>query len=326
MNTKELIELAEMIIAGNTPDKGIFKNLADMPEEDAFSLMAGADLIRRHFFGREVHLCTIINGKSGRCSENCSFCAQSISAATDAPVYPLLSSEEIHRTGSRAARTPVNRYSVVTSGRGLSLREVGIVAEALSGLDKEGIGTCASLGILDQDSLHVLKSAGVGRYHHNLEAAESHFDRLCTSHTYAQRVQTLKRAKRAGLSICAGGVFGTGENDRQVLELATALKEVDVDSVPLNFLVPIPGTRLEKSQRLTPLRCLKIIALFRFVLPEKEILICGGREFNLQELHPFIFYAGASGIMTSNYLTTAGRSLADDLSMLDRLGLKVRGT
>ena len=324
MNRRALLELAEAAIEGNIPGRDIFEELADTPEREVLSLMAGADLIRTHFFGNAIHLCTIVNGKSGRCSEDCAFCAQSSAAVTDAPVYPLRSSDELRETGRRAALTPVHRYSVVTSGRGLPRREVAVVAAALSGLDAEGIGACASLGILDDDALQLLKEAGVGRYHHNLETAESHFDRLCTSHSYNERVATVLAAKQAGLSVCSGGVFGTGETDRQVLELAWALKALDVDAVPLNFLVPIPGTRLAHAAPQSPLRCLKIIALFRYVLPDKELIVCGGRERNLRELHPLIYYAGASGVMTNNYLTTKGRSLDEDLALLERLGLEVR--
>ena len=193
------------------------------------------------------------------------------------------------------------------------------VAEALAELDQARIRTCASLGILDRQDFEVLKKAGVTRYHHNLETAESNFERMCTTHTYRERVDAILAAKEAGLSVCAGGVFGIGETDEQVLELALALRDLDVDAVPVNFLVPIKGTPAESYSRLTPLRCLKIISLLRYVLPDKEIIICGGRENNLKDLHPLIFYAGASGIMTQDYLTTTGRALKEDLDMIDRL-------
>jgi biotin synthase len=212
----------------------------------------------------------------------------------------------------------------VTTGRGLADREVEHVAQALADLRSESISTCASLGILDGETLSRLKASGVTRYHHNLETSRSHFPSVCTTHTYEERIQTLKEARKAGLSLCCGGVFGIGETDEQVLELALALKELDVEAVPLNFLVPIQGTPLAESKGPSALRCLKIIALFRFVLPDKEILICGGREANLKDSHPLIFRAGANGIMTGNYLTTEGRQLRDDLSLLDRLGLVPR--
>ena len=199
-----------------------------------------------------------------------------------------------------------------------------MVADALAGLDRTGISTCVSLGILDAEDFGVLKKAGISRYHHNLETSRSHFDKICSSHTFDERVETIKVAQSEGLSVCSGGVFGLGETDEQILELALELKALNVDAVPINFLVPIKGTPTENADFLTPLRCLKIIAMLRFVLPDKDILVCGGREANLGDLTPFVFYAGASGIMTGDYLTTAGRTMDKDLEMIERLGLVVR--
>ena len=181
-----------------------------------------------------------------------------------------------------------------------------------------------SLGILDERDMETLKEAGVTRYHHNLETSKSYFRQMCTTHTYEERVDTIIAAKKAGLSVCAGAIFGIGETEEQILEAALALRDLDVDSVPINFLVPFEGTKTAESKDLTPLKCLKIISLFRYVLPDKEIIICGGREKNLQELHPLVFYAGANGIMTGDYLTTTGRSLKSDLEMLEKLCLRPR--
>jgi biotin synthase len=319
-----LLALAQDILHGNIPDIATYRDLAGIPERDAFTLLPGADLIRNRFFGREVHLCAICNGKSGRCSEDCAFCSQSVHANSDIPIYPLLKKKDIQEGARYASQAAIHRYSVVTSGKRLPRQEVAAVAEAFAEVNVEGVGYCASLGILDREDLDILKKAGVTRYHHNLETAESHFHALCSTHSYAERVSTVRTAKEIGLSVCSGGLFGVGESDTQVLELALALRDLDVDAVPINFLVPIAGTRLEKAPGLSPLRCLKIIALFRFVLPEKDILICGGREANLRELHPLVLYAGASGIMTGNYLTTRGRSPEADLGMLDQLEFTLR--
>ena len=177
---------------------------------------------------------------------------------------------------------------------------------------------------LKENDLNLLKRSGVTRYHHNLETSKSHFDRVCTTHTFEERVETIRAAKRSGLSVCAGGIFGIGESDRQILELALTLKALDVDAVPINFLVPVKGTSAEGMRNLTPLRCLKIISLFRHVLPDKEIIVCGGRKTGLKDLHPLVFYAGASGIMTGDYLTTSGRALDEDLEMIDQLGFAPR--
>lgn len=325
MHRREFLSLAENIVSGITPHTSVYESLAEIPEkEDIFPLLAGADLIREFHFGREIHLCTICNGKSGKCSEDCSFCSQSVFSTTEAPVYPLMSKSDLKAGGLHAANTPINRYSIVTSGKRLPGNEIIAVSEALSQLDRGEIDTCASLGILDAQDFEALRDAGVTRYHHNLETSESHFPQMCTTHTYQERVETILLARRAGLSVCAGGIFGIGETDGQVLELALALKELDVDSIPLNFLVPIKGTKTQEYEKVSPLRCLKIIAMFRYVLPNKEILVCGGREMSLGELHPLVFYAGASGIMTGDYLTTSGRTLQKDLQMINSLGFTTR--
>ena len=324
MDKHKYLNLAERIVDGDMPGAEAFKKMIDISERRVFDFFAGADLIREFYFGREIHLCTICNAKSGRCTEDCAFCAQSAFARTDAPVYPLLTKDKLQAGVLAAANGKINRYSIVTSGKRLLRKEVATVANAIRELDVHDLGYCASLGILDRQDFAVLKEAGVTRFHHNLETSESFFSQICTTHTYQDRVETIKAAKEAGLSVCVGGLFGMGETDSQVLELALTIRDLDVDSVPINFLAPIKGTRLENVRALTPLRCLKIIAMFRYVLPGKDILICGGREANLKELHSIVFYAGASGIMTGNYLTTSGRTLEDDLEMIEHLQFSVR--
>ncbi len=324
MDPRFFLDLAESLLKGVVPESGDYLKLVKLPEEEVFSLIPGAERLRRGRFGNEIHLCTICNGKSGRCSEDCSFCAQSAHVRTGAPVYGLLEKEKLMEPGRRAEAGPVNRYAIVTSGKRLPPKEVKIVADALGGLDLTRIRTCSSLGCIRKPDLEILKAAGVTRYHHNLETAESFFLNICTSHTYEERIRTIQDAKSVGLTVCSGGIFGLGETDEQVLELALTLRDLGVDAVPLNFLSPIPGTPMENARFLTPLRCAKIIAIFRHVLPDKDILICGGRELNLGPLHPLAFAFGASGIMTSDYLTTKGRTLEDDLVMLRALGLSPR--
>ncbi len=324
MSEQTYIDLANTIIKGNSPDSNLLSKIADLTDDKVFELLPGANLIRTAYFKNNIHLCTICNGKSGKCSEDCKFCAQSRYHKTDVETYPLLSKNKMKQGAFDLKDTPVNRYSIVTSGKGLPRNEVKTVSTALAEAKDTHLHFCASLGIIDDEDFKVLKQSGVSRYHHNLEAARSHFDSICTTHTFDQRVDTIKSAQKAGLSVCAGGIFGMGETNDQILEMALELKQLDVDAVPLNFLTPIPGTPLENKQALTPLKCLKIIALFRYTLPEKEIIICGGREQNLGLLHPLIFYAGASGIMTGNYLTTDGRQLENDLEMLKQLQLTPR--
>ncbi len=322
LNTDHYLSIARGIITGSPPDLKTLQDICKTPDADIFNLLPGADLIRNFYKGKKIHLCTICNAKSGKCSEDCGFCPQSVFHQTQIDNYPLIGKEEFTQIPKSLSDTPVNRYSVVTSGRGLGSDEVDLVAQAFSSLEETRLSYCASLGIIQDRDFDVLRKAGVTRYHHNLETAESHFKKTCTTHTFNDRVDTIKRAQQAGFEICSGGIFGIGETDSQVLELALELKRLDIDAVPLNFLSPIPGTRMEGLSNLTPLKCLKIIALFRYVLPEKDIFICGGRQLNLKQLVPYMFYAGSNGIMTGNYLTTQGESLDDDMEMITQLGFE----
>lgn len=318
------VRTAKAIIDEQSIDMETYHYLAKIKDRDTFHMMAGADMIREKYFKNQVHLCAICNGKSGKCSENCRFCSQSKYYHSDIGIYPLMEKEALCQGALDLMETPVNRYSIVTSGRGLPKNEVRQVADALSALPSERMAYCVSLGILDKAEMRYLKKSGVSRYHHNLETSRSHFSKVCTTHSYDDRVNTIKEAKNAGLSVCAGGLFGMGETMEQVLELALELKKLDVDAVPINFLTPIAGTPMENQSNLTPLRCLKIIGLMRYLLPDKEIIICGGRLMNLKMLHPLIFHAGASGIMTGNYLTTEGNQLDDDLDMIQQIGFEPR--
>ncbi|MDY6904380.1 MAG: biotin synthase BioB [Thermodesulfobacteriota bacterium] len=319
-----LLDLADAIRGGDRPDRATYQKLIDLPDENALWLCAGADMLRQARFGNKIHLCVIRNGRSGRCSEDCAFCSQSAHGNATVDEYPLMNADDLARPGKELEDSPVDRYSVVTSGKRLSEKETLVVASGLSAIDRAKLNTCASLGTLDRAALETLRTAGVTRYHHNLETAKSYFPQICTTHTYQDRIDTIVAAREAGMSICSGGIFGMGESSAQILELAFALRDLAVDSVPLNFLVPVEGTAGSRLYNLAPLKCLKIIAFFRYVLPDTEIIICGGREFNLKDLHAYVFYAGASGIMTGDYLTTRGRCLADDLSLLKMLGMTPR--
>lgn len=316
------IHIAKNIIDGQRPENNVYHLLSLTEDKDVFKLMAGADLIRDTFFKREIHLCAICNGKSGMCSEDCRFCSQSKFHASDIEIYPLMPKAELQKGAYELMDTDVHRYSIVTTGKGLPDNEVCRVGDALGELSSKKLSYCVSLGILNDAQMDYLKACGIGRYHHNLETCRSHFDSVCTSHTYDDRVNTIKRAKRAGLSVCSGGIFGVGESMAQVLELAFELKALKVDAVPINFLTPIPGTSFEGKNDLTPLKCLKIISIMRYVLPDIDIIICGGRLSNLQMLHPLVFQAGANGIMTGNYLTTKGNQLQEDLHMIHQLGFE----
>ncbi|NLB63178.1 MAG: biotin synthase BioB [Fibrobacter sp.] len=333
MNAQDLYDLANKIIAGHQISPAEAQQIAQIPEADSSDLQAQAHRINQHFKGNTVHTCTILNGKSGKCSEDCGFCTQSISAnCEDVEYYPLMSPVEMQEAAQIAVDSGVDRFSVVTAGKGLSTAQVQQVADAFAGISAPGgmqgeIGEaktrwCASLGIIPLEKMRLLKDAGVSRYHHNLETARSHFGNVVSTHSYDDRIATIKAAHQAGMTVCAGGIFGLGESDAQAVEMALELRDLQVESVPLNFLLPAAGTKLAHIERLTPLRCLKLVAIYRMILPRADILICGGREDNLQELHPLLLLSGANGIMTGNYLTREGRTLKQDKALLDALQVK----
>ncbi len=290
------------------------------------SLMAGADRIRRHFRGDEIEVCAISNVRSGNCSENCSFCAQSGHHQTQSPVYNFIPAEDLAAQAARARQWGASDFGVVSKGWGVRTDSEREQLKAyFKSMEKHSdIGRCASLGVLDKETAHMLKDIGLENYHHNLEAAESYFDQVCTTHTYQENIDTIKNAVDAGLRVCAGGILGMGESLDQRIELADTLREMNVESVPLNFLSPQPGTPFGDFQPMTPLEILKNIAVFRYMLPQAEIRIAGGRQF-LRDLQSMIFMAGASGVMIGDYLTTQGRKVEDDLQMLKDLKLKIRG-
>ncbi len=293
-------------------------------EDSLLPLFHGANRVRSHFKGNGVKLCAIVNAKSGRCPEDCAFCAQSAHHRTRIEVYPLIHPRQILKEAQEAEAMGARRFSIVTSGKSLQGKEWDTITQSLSLLKEEtGLTLCASLGIITPKEAHQLKEAGLNCYHHNLETAPSFFPKICTTHGYEEDLNTLRWAKEAGLELCSGGILGLGESSQQRLELAFTLKELEIDSIALNFLNPIPGTPLEKTTPLPPLEILKPLVLFRFILPDKDIRICGGRESGLRDLHPLVFWAGANGIMIGNYLTTRGRDHRADLRMIQDLALEV---
>lgn len=290
---------------------------------DLFMLLAHANVVRDYFHGPRVQLCAIVNARSGRCPEDCAFCAQSARHAARITVYPLLSKKKMTSAALRAKRMGAERFSIVTSGRGAGARKsFATICEAVRNISHiDGMRPCASLGMLARSQFRDLQASGLRRYHHNLEAGETFFGSICTTHRFADRIQTVRMAREAGLEVCVGGIIGLGESLQQRVELAAMLRELDVDSIPLNFLNPIPGTPLGTRPLLRPTEVLATIAMFRFVLPAKEIRICGGREINLKTLQPLMYMAGANGTMIGNYLTTSGRNRTIDIQEIADLGL-----
>ncbi|MCX6340448.1 MAG: biotin synthase BioB [Candidatus Aureabacteria bacterium] len=293
-------------------------------QPEIIALLSSANMIRQRFKGDKIDLCSIINAKSGWCPEDCKFCAQSARYNTNIEKFPLINCSEIVSGAKRANARGANRFGIVTSGRRIkSKKELEQICESIKMISKDvNINRCASLGSLDEESALMLKEAGLHTYHHNLEMAEGFFPNICTTHTYQERLKTIAIAKEAGLQICCGGIFGLGEGISERVEFAFALRDLDVDMVPLNFLNPIRGTPLENMPLLPPLEILKIIALFRFVLPDKHIKVGGGREKNLRSLQPLMYLAGANGTMIGDYLTTKGRDPEEDILEIIDLGLQ----
>lgn len=319
--------MADKVLAGGVVNADEALRLTGATGSDRYLLFAEAARIRDHFVGSAVFLCSIINAKSGRCAENCAFCAQSAHHDTGVDTYPLVDEDEMVRCAVLAEQNGAGCYGIVTSGTSINKGdELDRVCRTVSRIKAEtGISPSCSLGIMDQETALRLKNAGMDTYHHNLETARSFFPQICTTHDYEDDVATIRAAKAAGLRVCCGGIFGLGESFAQRIEMALTLRELDVESVPLNFLNPVAGTRLENADNLTPLECLTIISVYRFLLPGTRLSVCGGREKNLRELQSWMFLAGANGTMTGNYLTTPGRSPELDKQMLKDLEIPVEG-
>jgi len=285
---------------------------------DLVRLFASASNVRDRTLGKTVRLCSILNARSGACSEDCGFCAQAACHEANVRPVPLLSEEEIVEAYEKAAELPISHFGVVTSGCALSSRGIDLVIRAIQARSSSRTAWCASLGCLDRGRLAALKEAGLKRFHHNLETAASFFPEICTTHTYEQRLETVRAARDVGLEVCCGGILGLGESLEQRVEFAGILAREGVDSIPLNFLIPIPGTRLEHLEPMKPLDILRAVAMFRLTNPRAEIKVCAGRV-HLRDLQSMMFHAGATGMMIGSLLTVAGRDVAQDLRMLSDL-------
>lgn len=315
--------IGEKVLCGRSLSESDAVFLSDVSGSFIFDLFSSANKVREHFRGEKIGLCSIANAKSGPCTEDCSFCAQSKYSKAQIESYPLLTAEALLQKTIQIKKNSIKRFSIVTSGRKIAKKDLFPVAAIIHEIRKQGLLPCASLGLLKKNELSQLKEAGLDRYHNNLETSAGFFRQICTSHQYTDKIRTIEAAKSAGLSVCSGGIFGMGETWKDRIELAFTLKDLDVDSVPINFLVPIKGTPLEHKGFLHPFEALKIISLFRFILPRKEIRICGGRMQILGEYHSMIFLAGADGMITGNYLTTSGMSPEDDVRLIKMLGFTV---
>lgn len=291
---------------------------------DESELFAGATLIREAHFGRNIQLCSIINAKNGKCDMDCRFCSQSSHNSTEIESYSFMEPAKLEKQIRKDISRGDRMCSVVTSGGKLSsneLKELASTVKKIANGKKAPI--CGSLGRLTPEDLKMLKDSGVTRFHHNLEASEKFYPEICSTQNWTQRLDTVKAAQKAGLKICSGGLFGLGESWQDRIDLALTLRELNVDSVPINFLYSHPGTPLKDQPPLSPEEALRIIAIYRVLLPLCTLRICGGRTHVLGDRQTELFAAGANGMMTGNYLTVAGSQYESDLEMINQLNLEI---
>lgn len=317
-------QLEEKVLAGQEITQSEARKLGELEGADLYQLFAAASRIRDLRAGKKVDLCSIINAKSGACSENCKYCAQSAHHQTDVEVYDLLDEESIIERAHQMEAEGAKRYSLVTSGRGISEEDFVRALSIYRRLDREtNLKLCASLGIITEDMARRLRATGVTMYHHNLETSESYFHHICTTHSYQDRINTVKACQAAGLDICSGGIISLGETMGQRLEMAFALRELSVQSVPINILSPIVGTPMEHQRVLSPLEILQTIAIYRFIFPGAMLRFAGGRESALRNLQAMGYSAGINATLVGSYLTTSGRTVAEDIQMILDMGLEV---
>lgn len=321
-----LKRIEEKIVAGGeiSPEDAAY--VSSIPGPEVFDLFAAANRIRNLFRGNRIDICAIVNAKSGACPEDCAYCSQSSRSSSEVPVFPLADKEVVLEKAAEAKRGGAKRFCIVTSGRKVTHAEIRKIADMVSGVRAMGLLPCATLGLLNRAELLSLKNAGLERFHHNIETSERFFPNICTTHTYRQKLETITAVKSVGLSLCSGGILGLGETWQDRIDIGMALREIGPDSVPLNFLIPIRGTRLESRNPLESVEALKIISLFRFLLPGREVRVCGGRAQTLGQFNSFVFLAGADGILSGNYLTTSGRCFEDDIRLIRQQGLEISGT
>ncbi len=292
-------------------------------EAELLELMALATKVREHNMGKRADFCSIVSAKTGACSEDCAYCAQSALSKTHIEPTPLISKEEVIKKAQDAKASGAKRFCIVTSGREVKNNELENIASYITAVGRENLSPCATLGLLSKEDILMLKEAGLHRYHCNLETSRRFFPEICSTHTYDQKITTIKAAKEAGLSVCSGGIFGLGESWEDRIEMARTLDELNVDSVPINFLVPIAGTPLGGREPLDPLEALRIISLYRLMLPVKQIRVCGGRLQTLGAMNSMVFMAGADGLLTGDCLTVAGCKPDEDIKLAEAYGLKI---
>jgi biotin synthase len=321
--TSDWYGLAGRILDGHalTVDEGLA--VIQSPDHQLLELLAAAYRIRHRYFGNTVLLHFLINAKSGLCPEDCSYCSQSKVSAAPIPKYNILQREQLMEGARLARERNARTYCIVISARGPNEREMQAVEQLVPEIkSRYGLHLCASLGLLTPAQAERLKACGVDRINHNLNTSPDYYQSICSTHSYQDRIETLRAVRRAGMELCSGGIIGMGERDEDIVQMAIELREIGVESIPLNFLNPIDGTPLEGARHLNPRRCLKALAMFRFANPDREIRIAGGRELHLGSLQPLGLYA-ANSIFVGDYLTTKGQAPESDYRMIEEMGFVV---
>ena len=315
--------LADRVLEGHqvTADEALAVLRA--PDDQLLDILSAAYKVRRHHFANTVQLYFLMNAKSGLCPEDCTYCSQSKISDAEIPKYNFLSRDKILEGARIAHERNSKTYCMVISARGPSEREIEAVEQLVPEIKKQyDLKICACLGLLEPEHAERLKACGVDRVNHNVNTSPEHYEEICTTHTYQDRIATLKAVREAGIEVCSGGIIGMGEQDTDVVRMAIELREIGVESIPLNFLIPIEGTPLATTQKLTPRYCLKALAMFRFVNPDRELRIAGGREIHLGSMQCLGLYA-ANSIFVGDYLTTEGQAADADYKMIEEMGFVV---
>ncbi len=315
--------LAEKSIRGDALTREESRAVLRSPDTDVIDLLAAAYKVRRTFCGNKVHIHVLMNAKSGLCPEDCGYCSQSKVSTAAIAKYPMVTQEKLIEGAKRAKTAMAKRFCIVTAGRGPTPREIDFLTGAVRRIvDEVGIKVCVSAGLMDEAKARALREAGVDQLNHNLNTSERHYSAITTTHTYQDRMKTLKAARAAGLNLCTGGIVGRGETDDDIIDMLMELRDLNVQSIPIYFLIPIKGTPLQDKNYLTPHQCLRILCLARLLNPKQEIRVSGGREVHLRSLQPLALYP-ANSVFTEGYLTTPGQHWKETLQMIKDMGFEI---
>jgi biotin synthase len=317
--------LASSVLSGTPITRAVAVSILKSTDDELMSLISAAYEIRREYFGKTVQLYFLMNAKSGLCPEDCNYCSQSKISDAPIPKYNILSRDKLLDGARLAAERKSKTYCIVISGRAPNEREMKAVETIVPQIKEQfGLNICACLGLLDSDQAKRLKAAGVDKVNHNLNTSREYYSEICTTHTFDDRVNTLKNVRAAGMELCSGGIIGMGEKPEDIVAMAFELHELSVESIPLNFLHSIDGTPLERKEYLNPRDCLRALCMFRFVNPRSELRIAGGRERHLRSMQPLGLYV-ANSIFVGDYLTTQGQPPQEDYDMVRDMGFAITG-